>query len=70
MDLRIRSALVTEFGTIGRLSIKYFTDHIFPPLPKGLDGNEVMKTLKRTGKNSNRPFAKNGPLERFRGEES
>ena len=64
MDVNVRSAFRTNFGTIGRLSIEYFTEHIFPPLPEELDVDEVMTTLKRMGTKWRRPFAKNG---RWRG---
>ena len=49
-------------GIVSRVSLDYFLQNILPPLPKGLDIDEVMNTLKRSGvtNKSRRPFAKNG----------
>ena len=55
----------TKFGAAGRVSVEYFTKHILPPLPDGLDLDAIMETMKRASRNkkSSRrlgPFAQNG----------
>ena len=50
------------WGTISRVSLEYFTQKMLPPLPEGVDLDDVMKTLKRSGITNKtwRPFARNG----------
>ena len=64
MEDLCRSNVETSTGVAQRVTTQYFFEHVLPALPAGLAVNDVLTTLRRSGKRSHRIITQRG---RWRG---
>ena len=64
MERPCRSDVVTPMGLVQRVTTDFFLEHVLPPLPSGLTAKDMLTTIRRYGKKSQRAITRRG---RWRG---